>query len=100
MKDAGELYQLSSVYRHFILNKYAVVRGRFDTRSAKSYYLCTIVLFDISKDSDVINSYELLSGGVVDQHVNADAEERIWIWRVKGTTRESGTAARRQNCEL
>jgi hypothetical protein len=40
----------------------------FDTRSAKPYYLCTVVLLDISKDSDIINSYELLSRGATDQY--------------------------------
>jgi hypothetical protein len=39
----------------------------FDTRSTKSYYLCTVVLFDISEDSDIINSYKLLSRSVTDQ---------------------------------
>ena len=66
MEDAGGLYQFCSVHRHFILNKYAVVRGRFATRSAKPYYLCTVVLFDVSKDPDIVNSYELLSGDMID----------------------------------
>ena len=60
--DKSELYQFSSVYRHLVLNKYAVVRGGFDTRSASPYYLCTVVLFDISKYSDIVNGYELFSG--------------------------------------
>lgn len=69
MEDAGELYQFSSVYRHLVLNKYAVVRVTFVTRSAKPYYLCAVVLFDISKDSDIVDSYELLLGDVVDQYL-------------------------------
>ena len=68
MGDTGELYQFGSVYRHFVLNKDAVVRRKFDTGPAKSYYLCTIVLFDISKDSDIFNCHELLPGDVVNQH--------------------------------
>jgi hypothetical protein len=68
VEDTGELYQFSSIYRHFILNRYAVVRGRFDGESTKPYYLCTVVLFDISKDSDIVNSHELLPGDATDQH--------------------------------
>ena len=67
-EDTSKLYQFSSVHRHFVLNKYAVVRGRCDTRSAKPYYLCAIVLLDISKDSDIVNSYELSSEGVINRH--------------------------------
>ena len=67
MEYTGELYQLSSVYGHFVLNKYAVIRKRFNTRSAKSYYLRSVVLFDISEDSDVVHSHELLPGDVTDQ---------------------------------
>lgn len=66
-KGASKLYQFGSVYRHFILNKYAVVRGRFGMRSVKPYYLCTVVLFDISKDSDIVHGDKLLSEGVIDQ---------------------------------
>lgn len=47
--------------------KYAVIRGRLDPRSAKAYYLCTVVLFNIPKDPDIINSHELLIGDVIDQ---------------------------------
>ena len=67
MEYTGELYQLSCVYRHFVLNKYAVVRGRFDKRSAGSYYLCAVVLFNISQNSDIINCHKLLPRDVVDQ---------------------------------
>ena len=72
----GELYQFSGVYRHFVLNKYAVVRGKFDARPAESYYLCTVVLFDISKDPDIFNSHELLPVEVADQLVRHNTEER------------------------
>ena len=67
MEYTGELYQFSSVYGHFVLNKYAVIRRRFDARSAKSHYLRSVVLFDIPKDSDVVHGHELLSGDVTDQ---------------------------------
>jgi hypothetical protein len=62
MLGTGKLYQFSSIHRHFVLSNYAVVScqgGVFNTRSGGSYYLCTIVLLDISKDSDVVHSYEL-----------------------------------------
>ena len=36
-------------------------------RSVKPYYLCTVVLFDISKDSDIVHGDKLLSEGVIDQ---------------------------------
>jgi len=38
-----------------------------DTRLAGSYYLYTIVPFDISKDSDIVSSYELSSKDVINQ---------------------------------
>ena len=60
MGGTGELYQLSSVHRHFILGKSVVVRDRFNMGSAGSYYLCTVVLFDVSKDSDIVHSHKLL----------------------------------------
>jgi len=66
MEDTSGLYQFSSIYRHFVLNKYAVVRGKFNTRSLESYYLCTVVLFDIPKDPDIVDSHELSSGDVID----------------------------------
>lgn len=94
-EDRSELYQFSSVYRHFVLNKYPVVRGRFDTRSAKPYYLCTVVLLNISKDPDIVNSYELLSE-VISQH----ATRRMWKLRVKQATRKGGVAGWGQNGEL
>lgn len=85
MEDASELYQFSSVYRHFVLNKYAVVRGEFgNTRFAKSYYLCTVVLFDIPKDSDIINSYELLPEVVSDKYVRYRHRERGKVGRQHG----------------
>lgn len=62
VEDTSGLYQFSSVYRHFVLNKYAVIRGRFDISSVESYYLCTVVLLDISKDSDIVDGYELSLG--------------------------------------
>ena len=82
------LYQFSSIYRHFVLNKYTVVRGRFDTRPIKSYYLCTVVLLDIPKDSDILDGYELLSGDVIDQHA-------MWMdmETVSETTRKGGATA-------
>jgi hypothetical protein len=88
------LYQFSSVYRHFVLNKYAVVRGRFDTRSVKPYYLCTVVLFDIPKDSDIVDGYELSSGDVIDQYPmeredmktgGEGAHEEKWSHSINGT---------------
>jgi hypothetical protein len=57
----GVLHQLSSVYRHFILNKGVVVRDRFDKRYTKSYYLCAVVLFDVSKHPDIVHRHELSS---------------------------------------
>ena len=97
MEYTGELYQFSSVYRHLVLNKDAVIRRRFDKRSAKSHYLRSVVLFDISKDSDVLHSHELTPRDVTDQYQDTNAEERIREWRVKGGRGRSGVAARRQN---
>jgi len=97
MEYTGELYQLGSVYRHFVLKKDAVIRRRSNTGSEKSYYLCAIVLFDISKDSDVVNSHELLPRDVTDQQQHTNAEERMWKRRVKGKTRGGGAATRIRN---
>ena len=74
MRDTSKLYQFSSVHRHFILNKYAVVRDGFDARFVESYYLGTVVLFDVSKDSDIIHSHELLSEGVIDQYARGEGD--------------------------
>jgi hypothetical protein len=60
-QHGGVLHQLSSVYRHFILNKGVVVRDRFDKRYTKSYYLCAVVLFDVSKEPDIVYRHELSS---------------------------------------
>ena len=66
MVAAGELYEFSGVYRHFILNKCSVVRDRINARYTEPYYLCAIVLFDVSKDSDIFHSHELLVMDVID----------------------------------
>jgi len=62
----ARLYQFNGVYRQFFLDGCAVFRGKFDGGSAKSYYLYAVVLYDIPKDSDIINGYELLSKDVID----------------------------------
>jgi hypothetical protein len=95
VEDTSKLYQFSSVHRHFVLNKYAVVRGRCNTRHAKPHYLCTVVLLDISKDSDVVNSYELSSGAgpisISMQH--GESLETGGGGGVKQAMRESGVEA-------
>ena len=79
----SKLYQFSSIYRHFILNKGAVVRDEFDRRSVDSYYLCTIVLFDVSKNSDIVHSHELSSKDVIDQCPKGGGNEESGaaMWR-------------------
>ena len=79
----SKLYQFSSIYRHFILNKGAVVRDESDRRSVNSYYLCTIVLFDVSKNSDIVHSHELSSKDVIDQCPKGGGNEESGaaMWR-------------------
>lgn len=54
-----QLQQLRHVERHFFLIKYTVVRGKLSTRLGGPYYLYTVVLFDISKGLDILDSDEL-----------------------------------------
>ena len=77
MEIKSKLYQFSSIYSHFILNKGAVVRDKFDRRSADSYYLCTIVLFDVSKNSDLIHSCELSSDDMINQCPKGEGNEEV-----------------------
>ena len=51
----------------------------------ESHYLGTIVLFNISKDPDIVHRHELLSEDVIDQYPKGGCNE------------ESGAAAWRAN---
>ena len=74
----GNQEQIISVQQHLQpFHPSAVVRDKFDGRSADSYYLCTIVLFDVSKNSDLIHSRELSSDDMINQCPKGEGNEEV-----------------------
>jgi hypothetical protein len=80
MRETRANYISSAAFTGISSYKWAVVNYEFNANyTRKPYYLCTVVLFDISKDSDIVHGHELLSEGAIDQYPEGGGNEESGV---------------------